>query len=444
MKTYLFIPMLLCGLFISEFTLGQSNYSQLDTLLNRLERNQKFMGNVGVWKDGKMEYARAIGLASADGKKNQVSTKFRLGSVTKTFTSVIIFQLIQEGKISLETKLSSYYPQIPNANKITIKHMLQHRSGIFNFTNDQAYLSYMTQPKTKAELLEIISKYPSDFEPGEKFNYSNSTFVLLGFIVEEIEKESYADILKKKIINPLNLNNTYISEKPDPLKNEAISFMSNGSNWIPGLITHPSIPGAAGAITSNIEDLAIFCTALFDGKLLNMETVSLMIDDNERVGHGIFIMPFSDNIGYGHGGRIDGFEASIGYFPEHKMALVITGNGMNYGMNDISIAALNVAFGFPYKAPEFSGFKPDFELLANLEGNYGTTQVPLKIKLWNENGSLMAQASGQGAFKLDAESELVFIFSAAGLKMEFIKEEDGTIQRFNLIQGGAKLLFEKE
>ena len=116
---------------------------------------------------------------------------------------------VEAGKLSLDETIESYFPTIPNADKITIKHLLGHRSGIHNFTNDKSYLDWNTEAKSEKEMVEIIAKGGSDFEPGTKTVYSNSNFVLLSYILEKVENKSYASLLNGSITQPLELTNTY-------------------------------------------------------------------------------------------------------------------------------------------------------------------------------------------------------------------------------------------
>lgn len=169
------------------------------------------MGSVSIRKNNELVYSKAYVFSSISDKENikaSEKTKYRVGSISKMFTTVMIFQLIEEKKLTLNTKLSDFFPEVKNAEKITIEYLLSHRSGIHNFTNDESYLTYYTQPKTQEEMVSIISKTNSDFEPNTKAEYSNSNFVLLGFIIEKITKTYYKSNLKTRIIDKLGLKNT--------------------------------------------------------------------------------------------------------------------------------------------------------------------------------------------------------------------------------------------
>lgn len=160
--------------------------SKLDNYFLALEKNNKAMLSVALRKDGKLIYQNSIGYSSVKEEiKNSESTIFRIGSITKTFTATMILQLIEEKKLSLATKLSDFYPDITNAKIITVSDLLHHRSGIYNMTADRNFMQTRTKEKSKQELLELFAGFESLFQPGAKVSYSNTNYVLLGFIIEE-------------------------------------------------------------------------------------------------------------------------------------------------------------------------------------------------------------------------------------------------------------------
>src|SRR5690606_24056848 len=232
--------------FTTHLLCAQFNKAQLDTFFDTLEKNQKFNGSVALSENGKIIYERSLGFADFETKtQNNADTKFRIGSISKTFTAALILKAEEEGKLNLEQKIDLYFPTIKNANKITIENLLNHRSGIHSFTDDSSYLEWNTQPKTKEELIALISNYNADFEPDSKADYSNSNYVLLSFILEEIYGKSYAEILNEKIIQPLGLKNTKFGGEIKVSNKEANSYKFEG-NWVKESETDTSIPMGAG------------------------------------------------------------------------------------------------------------------------------------------------------------------------------------------------------
>lgn len=431
---------LTASLFASA-SFGQSfNTAKMDSLMDVLETKNKAMGSICISKDGKELYRRAIGYIAASGKtKANINTRYRIGSISKMFTATLIFQLIDEEKLTAESKLAEFFPSIPNAGTITISQLLGHRSGIHNITNDEAYGTYMHQQKSQKEMLDIITKAGSDFAPDSKAEYSNSNFILLGYIVEKITRKPYAEILKQNIVSKAGLKDTYYGSKASAIKNEALSFQYL-TQWNALPETDMSIPGGAGAVVSTPADLDKFITALFNLKLISASGLKAMTTIKDGYGQGMFQFPFNDIKLYGHDGSIDGFNAMLGYAPGEKLAVAYCSNGQNYPVNDIMIGALSIYYNQRYEIPSFTVVELSDNELDQYTGLYSSKDMPLKITVTKDGKTLMAQATGQGAFPLESTAKNVFKFDAAGIKLEFSPEKKEMI----LKQGPGTYLFTRE
>ncbi|MEZ7954405.1 MAG: serine hydrolase domain-containing protein, partial [Bacteroidales bacterium] len=257
--------------------------------------------------------------------------------------------------MNLNQTKDKWFPEIINAKDITVKHLLNHRSGIHNFTNNKDYLTWNTQPKTEKELVEIIVKGGSDFNPDSKAEYSNSNFVLLTFILEKAFTKSYSDLLQEFIVKPLGLTNTYVFGKINPLNNECKSYSFEGT-WKLETETDYTVPLGAGAITSTPTDLTKFADALFNGKLVTNESLEIMKTIKEGYGIGLFQFPFHNSVGYGHTGGIDGFSSVYSHFANDKISYALISNGSNFSINNISVAVLSAVYDKPYEIPTFTAF----------------------------------------------------------------------------------------
>lgn len=427
--------------FIAQMGFAQDfDKSKLDNYFDVLEANNKFMGGVAVSRNGELVYTRAIGYRDVQNKiRADINTKYRIGSISKTFTTVLVLKAVEEGKLSIDQTIDKYFPSIENAERITIGHLLYHRSGIHSFTNDKDYLSWNTNPKTEMEMVEIIISGGSDFEPDSKAEYSNSNFVLLTFVLERTFNKSYSQLLTNYITKPLSLNSTYLGGKINPLNNECFSY-SVGDGWKLESETDISIPLGAGGIVSTPSDLVKFADALFAHKLLKKESVEMMMTVKDRFGMGLLQIPFYDKLGYGHTGGIDGFSSVFSYFSDGNISYALTSNGTNFNNNDISIAVLSAVFDKPYSIPEFKTFIVSSEDLDKYLGVYSSLQLPLKITISKENSTLIAQATGQSAFPLEPTELNKFKFEMAGIVLEFNPSENSMI----LYQGGTQFDFVKE
>ena len=398
------------------------NKAKLDSFFTILEKEQQAMGTLSISEGENETYARSFGMASLNPKvANSPETKYRIGSISKTFTAVIILQMVTEGKLTLKTAVSKFFPKLPNASSITVHHLLSHSSGLHNFTDDDKYLEYMTTPKTREEKLNIIKKGGTDFKPGKKHEYSNTNYVLLSLIAEDIAKKDFSEIIDTRIVKPLTLTNTYYGKPVNIEENEAHSYGWSG-NWIKSSETDMSIPMGAGAIVSNPTDLNKFYYALFNDEMLTKEMLSKMKNMNSGYGYGLFQFPFHDKLSYGHTGGIDAFQSMAAYFPDEELSISLTLNGAVFPMNDIMIGALSIYFGSDYELPSFEKYEVSATDLRKYEGIYSTEGFPFDITITEKDGSLTAQATGQPSFTLEAFQEHKFRFRLAGIEMHFIPD----------------------
>ena len=431
---------LLTGLTIQKGLSQTFDKNKLDNYFSALEANQKFMGSVAISKNGTIIYTNQIGYSDVENKiKPDNNTKYRIGSISKTFTTVLVLKAVNEGKLKLTDNIDTWFPTIKNANKITISDLLYHRSGIHNFTADEDYLKWNTEKKSEKEMIEIISKGGSDFEPGIKAEYSNSNFVLLSYILQNIYKKDYAQLLNEQIVKPIGLKNTYLGKKINIKNNECYSYSFKGS-WIKEGETDMSIPMGAGAIVSTPSDLTRFADALFNEKLVSHEDLELMKTLKDNIGMGLFKVPFYDKFGYGHNGGIDGYTSAMYHFADDNVSIAVTSNGTNFDNNQISIALLSDVYNKPYDIPTFKTFEVTSADLDKYLGVYSSKQIPLKITITKQGKTLIAQGTEQAATALEATEKDKFKFERAGAVFEFNPEDKSMV----LKQGGAIIYFSKE
>ena len=399
------------------------------------------MGSVSIHKNGNLSYQNSIGFANIEENLiNSVRTQYRIGSFSKTFTAVLVMQWVEAGKLTLETTLDRFYPEIGNAEKITIAHLLNHRSGIFNLTNDSAYADYYQLAQTKKELLDRISSFDPVFEPGSKYEYSNSNYVLLSFILADISNRSFGELLKESISKPMDLKYTFYQNEPWDDGHLAKSYIRL-EDWQALPSTDPSVPLGAGGIVSNPEDLNHFLQGLFTGKILQKSTLARMMIIRDGYGLGLMQVPFYEKKAFGHAGKIDGFDTMSFYFPEEDVAVSYCSNGLAFNINDLLIGILSIYFGRDYSFPEFEN---NFEVSeANLDqylGTYSSPTFPLKITITKNAQGLVGQATGQPSFPLEAFKKDQFRFQIANLEIEFFPLE----KRMVLKQGLKYELFKEE
>ena len=414
--------------------------AKLDNYFDTLEKHHKFMGSVALSQNGKLIYAKAVGFSSIENNtKANEDSKYRIGSISKTFTAVLVLKAVEEKKLDIDQTIEKFFHAIPNAKKITVRQLLNQRSGIHNYTAQADYLTWNTRLHTEKEMIELISKGGSDFEPGSKFEYSNSNYLLLTYLLEKSFKKNYAALLTQYIIQPAGLKNTYAGGKIKPAENECKSYKFI-DGWQPEPETDASVALGAGAIVSTPTDLVKFSDALFSGKLLKPESLALMTTIKDGYGMGLFPAPFYDKTAYGHTGGIDGFTSVFEHFSDGDLSYALTSNGTNYNNNNISIAVLSAAYNKPYSIPQFNTYALKAEDLDTYSGVYSSKQFPLKITVSRQGNTLTAQATGQSSFHLQATGKDKFVFDQAGIVMEFDTDNKTMV----LKQGGGQYQFMKE
>lgn len=433
---------LIIGIFISIILTGQSqNINKIDSLLTLIESKDKGMGSLSLFKDGKEIYQRSIGYSNIDSKTRANSnTIYRIGSISKTFTATMIMQLIDENKITLQTPLSNFFPLIKNSKTITINHLLRHQSGLYNFTNDSTYNYWMENYMSRDQLLTKVKTYEILFEPGNKMEYSNTNYILLSFIIEDIDNSSYSESLSKRIITKVGLKNTKYGSKIKQKDNEALSYQKIGK-WELGTETDMSIPIGAGAIVSTPTDLNLFINALFTQKLTSKKSLKMMQSIEYKFGLGLFEMNLDAKKAIGHTGGIDSFRSNLSYFPAKKFSIAYITNGEDYSMNQLMIGVLSSYFEEEYEFPVFEEEEKLNESdIKNYIGVYSSSELPFDITINKKNGVLIAQATGQPSFTLKYVGEHQFTFDPAGLTMIFNPEK----QEAKLIQHGKSLILSQK
>jgi CubicO group peptidase (beta-lactamase class C family) len=348
---------------------GQTKAEKIDGLMKLYNEFGQFNGTVLVAEHGNIIYKKGFGFADMEWDiPNQPDTKFRLGSITKQFTSMLILQLVQQGKLKLEGKITDYLPDFPKktGDKITIQHLLTHTSGIPGYTEFPNFYRDMSRdPFTPEMFVKVFADSALLFEPGAKFSYSNSGYFLLGVIIEKVSGKPYEEILQQNILTPLNMNNTGYDHHDTILKKRARGYQKQGGGYVNAPYLDMSIPYSAGSLYSTVEDLYLWDQAIYTDKLLPEKMKDLLFKQ--------YIPAFGSWYGYGwvvgnapigqskdsvvvieHGGGINGFNALISRIPTEKDLVVLLNNTGGTRLGDMSRAIRGILFEKPYDLPKKS------------------------------------------------------------------------------------------
>lgn len=403
--------------FVLTLNVSASGYSQtpdttkLGRFFDRLAEKNKAMGNLVIAGNDRVFYTRSIGYGQINGTEKKpltAASRFRIGSITKMFTAAMIFQLVEEGTLKLTDTLEKFFPLIPNADKITIAHILAHRSGIHDSILDRKLRrSPVTDAITKEEMLALIVKGTPDFEPDSKHLYSNSGYLVLGLILEKVTGKPYAEYLSERITSKIGLRDTYLATGTiDVNKNEALTYMNIGSGWQPVPETHPSLLFSAGAIVSTPDNLVTFIRALFDGKIVSQKSLDQMKTIRDGEGMGMEPFNFSGKTFYGHTGGGDNYGAWLAYLPEEKLAIAYTANAKVYPVVNIMNGIIDIYFNKPFTIPAFASITVSPEVLDKYVGVYSTPDAPVKLTITREGTTLFFQPPGaQSPTPLEATAQ---------------------------------------
>lgn len=422
-----------------ELVAQQLDKKKLDQYFEALEAGNKLMGSVTLSHEGEVIYQKAIGYADLEsGIKAEPDFKYRVGSISKMFTAVLVMKAVEQGKLSLGQTIDAFFPELENASKITVSQLMNHRSGIFSVTNRQDYLSWYEHPKSREGLYKLILDGSAVFDPDTKAEYSNSNYILLTWILEDTFNQDIASLVQQHIARPLALNKTYIGTKASVEKGEVYSYKFLGE-WQKAGETHMSIPLGAGAIVSSTEDLTKFIEGLFAGDLISNESLELMKEAQDNFGRGMFKIPYHDKVSFGHTGGIDEFKSMLSYFPGEKLTLAMSVNASTIDPNQVAITVLDAYFGKDFEIPSFKETNISSEELDRYLGLYSSPSFPLQITITKDSLVLNAQATGQPAFTLTYEGDHVFTFYPARLTMVFDPDQD----QMTLKQGGGEFVLKR-
>ncbi len=292
-----------------------------------------------IIQNGKPTKIAAYGLANLEWSNAVTAdTVFEIGSVTKQFTAAGILLLQQDGKLSVDDKLSKFIKDIPPAwTNITLRHLLTHTSGIKNYTTLDGF--ELTRHLSQSQFIHKMADVPMDFQPGEKWSYCNSAFNLLGFVIEDVSGQKYWDYMQRRIFGPLGMTNTSNRDPRNIIPNRASGYETDRAGHYINRDYDLTDIFSAGAIVSTVGDLAKWNAALDAQKLLSSETeaqmwtpVHLNGGSTHAYGFGWFLDPLQGHQNIGHSGTTSGFSASIQRFPRDGLAVIILTNSNESGI----------------------------------------------------------------------------------------------------------------
>lgn len=436
MKHILFFILIVSNLSIfgQQINLKINNY-KVEQYIKRHIDNLKFNGNLLISKGDSIVYHNSFGLANREQEiDNNDSTKFLIGSITKTFTALGILILEEEKKLKLSDKLSEYFPEFQSADKITIDQLLTHTSGISDY---RIFADWKEDSKsdqtTPYTTVAKMSDQPLLFEPGAKFGYSNVGYILLGLIIEKTSKVSFENFIQEKILDPLELKNTGVINNQTVVSNLANGYKTNPRETLKAEYINYKQPFTSGNMYSTTYDLLKFTTAVMAGSLISTEKTKEIFESGEYYGYGWGIRNFAGIRAYGHFGGMNGFVGSCTYIPEGKYFICFLTNNDNTPKVRITTDLIAILQGQDISLPDKTQIIDLSEKMRNrVIGNYKIKNKGT-LHIFNEDGKLYLQENNQEKHEMFAYENYKFSFELLEFNVVFENLKDDKTQLLKFV-----------
>lgn len=444
MKKHLLVSILS---FTSFGATAQVTTPKLDSLVSAYVAINKFNGTAVIVREGKVIYEKSYGYENATAKTfNSKRSIFPIGSLTKSFTALIVLKLAAENRLSLDNPVNQYIPGYPRGNDIKIRHLLTNSSGVYEKFRNRQFAEQLLSRRafSRAELLAFFEQEPLDFEPGTKFSYSNSGFDLLGVIIEKVTGRSYAEVVQSYILTPLHMPHTGLgfADLQDTHKTRLYAYVSP-TKHVEVKPWNASLTFSSGGLYSSAEDLLKFYQGLSSFQLVSPETFTQATTPFlGGYGYGWYIDHLQGERVIDHGGNIEGATSYLLLMPEHRIGIILLNNITSTSLeklgNSLYAAVRNKPYAIPH--PKQAVALPE-TILAHYVGTFEVSPT-YKVAFVLEAGKLVMKTTTGGKTTLLAEKEGVFFAKDEDLVVEFMAK-DAKITQVKIVQGLTTKLADK-
>lgn len=414
--------------------------ARMDQVVQQLEDAKQFMGSVLVARGDQVVFDKAYGSANLEWSiANTPQTKFRIGSITKQFTGASILLLEERGKLKLDDPIKKHFTGAPAAwDAVTLQHLLTHASGIPNFTSFPEHQKLKQFATSPTEVIAWFKDKALEFTPGEKMVYSNSGYLLLGYVIEKASGMSYGDFVQANIFTPLGLKDSGYDSSAVIIERRAAGYSHSGAAMANAEFVHMSIPHAAGGLYSTTGDLLRWQRGLYGGKLLSAASLSKMTTPFKNdYALGLGVTTGKRKI-YNHGGGIEGFNTHLAYYPDTQVTVVALANLNGNAPADLAGKLGALAHG---ESITLTGERKEIsvprEVLQKYVGTYALSPQ-MNVMVTVEGDQLLTQVSGQQHTPAFAESRTRFFLKVVDAQWEFL-ESGGKVTHLVLYQGGHEM-----
>lgn len=390
--------------------------SRLNNYLQSAHHAYRFNGVALVVHKNNVILNKGYGFSDMNSQMpNTPDTRFPILSITKTFTATIILRLQDEKKLSVDDKLTKYFPDYPEGSKITIHHLLTHSSGIYNYSNDvgEEDSAIVNYPVSKERVLSHFRDKPLNFPPGKYYSYNNSGFFLLGLIIEKVTGKPYETVVREYIFTPLGMTQSGFDFNglPKTIKAQGYQFWDS-EKAIPYKHFDSTFAYATGAIYSTTNDMLKWSRAITDGEILTPKTWKLAFGPKiQNYGYGWQTGEFSGKKYVKHSGGYPGYMSEFIYYPDENLTIVLLNNFGTYGENvwAVGMGISSAVFGLPYDQWKLrKKVTVAKDVLQSHTGKYKYQRSTIEVKL--ENDKLFAIINESLTLELIPENENDYFF----------------------------------
>lgn len=429
-----------------------STVQKLEDLLEVYHTNNHFNGSVLISRKGVILLQKGYGVQNAENKAlNTPESIYQIASVTKTFTSAVILKLIEQGRLSFDDKVSKFYKGFANGNEITIRNLLQHTSGIHNFTETDTTILASNEKQS----IDFIRSLAPDFKPGTQWNYSNSGYVILGYIIEKVSGMSYWQVVRRYIFEPLQMTNSGFDFRQLVSSNKATGY-DDLSDTVHhrATITDSTVPAGAGAIYSSVGDMYKWHQALQSHQVVRKELMSEAYEAGplHNYGYGWQIDSVDGKKMVSHSGSISGFGSNFARIPDDDICIVLLNNksGSTFDLMNITDKLLAILYQKPYTLPKKrTAVTLSVDVMKQYIGTYTIPEMNLTIEvtIYN-NETLIAQPVRDGhpgptSVLIPLSKTLFFDRQDTELEISFKPDAKGKFNEMEILQKGQTRIARK-
>jgi CubicO group peptidase (beta-lactamase class C family) len=448
------ISFLFFSFFVLQTSIAQTNVEkQLTAKCDQLLSEQFKAGETGgtalIAKKGQIIYKKAFGMANLElNIPMQPDNVFRIGSISKQFTAVAILQLMEQGKLGLQDDITKFIPDYPtHGHKITIEHLLTHTSGIKSYTGMKDFEAISRLDKKPEELIAFFKNQPMEFAPGTKWNYNNSGYFLLGYIIEKVSGKPYPEYVEQNFFKTLGMTNSYYGSDSKVIKNRAAAYSKKEKEFVNAEPLSMTLPYAAGSLQSTVEDLYKWNQAIHSYKLVKKESLDkaftpYVLSDGKKTdyGYGWSLGNIQGNPSIEHGGGIPGFLTMGIFLPKEDVFVAVFSNCDCNPPEEIATKLAALAIGKPF---EYKEMKADSNELKKLTGVYEMEGGDEQRYITYTDNQLFSQRNKSTKFKIKPYEKDKFFFESMMNTIEFVRNKSGDVDKLIFKNKGEPTIWNK-